>query len=157
MADVAVYKSEVKPDWCPGCGDYSILKQVQTVLPGLGIPRENFVIISGIGLFGLTIFNTQKRAKEIGVRKVLGASVMQILVMLCRDFLRPIVISFLLAFPLAYYLMERFLEGYAFRISIPALSFLVVGLVMTAFVLLIVSYQSLRVAVKNPVESLKTE
>lgn len=114
-------------------------------------------IIAGIGLFGLTIFNTQKRAKEIGVRKVLGASVMQILILLCRDFLRPILISILLAFPLSYYLMARFLEGYAFRIDIPALSFIVVGMVMIVFVLLVVSYQSLLAAVKNPVESLKTE
>lgn len=113
--------------------------------------------IAGMGLFGLTIFNTQKRKKEIGVRKVLGASAIQILVMLCRDFLQPIVISFLLAFPFAYYLMERFLEGYAFRISIPALSFILVGLVMTSYILLVVSYQSLRAAVRNPIESLKTE
>jgi putative ABC transport system permease protein len=115
------------------------------------------LIIAGLGLFGLTMFNTQRRIKEIGVRKVLGASVTQVLILLYLDFFRPVVVSFLLAFPLAYYLMEQFLQGYAFRISIPALTFILVGAAMIAFVLLTVSYQSFQAATKNPVDSLKVE
>jgi ABC-type antimicrobial peptide transport system permease subunit len=103
------------------------------------------------------MFNAQRRTKEIGVRKVLGASVTQVLILLFRDFFGPVMISFLLAFPLAYYLMEQFLEGYAFRIAIPVLTFILVGIATIGFVLLTVSYQSVKTAMKNPVESLKTE
>jgi len=115
------------------------------------------VIIACLGLLGLTIFNAQRRTKEIGIRKVLGASVNQVVIMLCRDFIRPVMFSFLLAFPVAYYLMQKFLEGYAFRITISAFSFLLVGLIMAGLVVLTVSYQSFQAATRNPVESLKTE
>ncbi|HEY0651471.1 MAG TPA: ABC transporter permease [Chryseosolibacter sp.] len=113
------------------------------------------VAIAGLGLLGLTMFDTQRRTKEIGVRKVLGAKVSQIVVMLCRDFLKPVLISFLLAFPLAYVLMDQFLEGYAFRITLSAVLFLSVGVLMTVFVLLTVSVQSIKAARANPVRSLK--
>lgn len=115
------------------------------------------LVIAGLGMLGLTMFNTQRRTKEIGVRKVLGASVPQILVMLCSGVVRPVLISFVLAFPLGYYLMEKFLEGYAFRISVSAITFILVATAMIGFVLLTVLYQSFLAAVKTPVESLKTE
>lgn len=115
------------------------------------------VVIAGLGLLGLTMFNTQRRTKEIGVRKVLGASVSQILVMLCTSAVRPVLISFVLAFPLGYYLMEEFLAGYAFRISVSAITFILIAVAMIGFVLLTVLYQSFLASVKNPVESLKTE
>jgi putative ABC transport system permease protein len=115
------------------------------------------VLIACLGLFGLTMFTTQRRTKEIGVRKVLGASVAQVVIMLCRDFARPVLISFLVAFPLAYYLMVQFLEGYSFRITISAFAFVSVALTMMGIVLLTVSYQSFQAAIKNPVEALKTE
>jgi ABC-type antimicrobial peptide transport system permease subunit len=115
------------------------------------------LIIAGLGLFGLTMFNAQRRTKEIGVRKVLGASITQVLILLFQDFFLPVMISFLLAFPLAYYLMEQFLEGYAFRIDIPVMTFILVGIATIGFVMLTVSYQSFQAAMKNPVESLKTD
>jgi putative ABC transport system permease protein len=113
------------------------------------------IVIAGLGLLGLTMFNTQRRTKEIGVRKVLGASVQQVVIMLCRDFFVPVMISFAFAFPLAYYLMEKFLEGYAFRIAISALSFMLVAAFMVAFVFTITAYLSLHAARKNPVDALK--
>ncbi|MBT1698671.1 ABC transporter permease [Fulvivirgaceae bacterium PWU4] len=115
------------------------------------------LVIAGLGLLGLTMFNTQRRTKEIGVRKVLGASVSQILIMLCSGAVRPVLISFVVAFPIGSYLMEEFLAGYAFRISVSAITFILVAAAMIGFVLLTVLYLSFLAAVKNPVESLKTE
>ncbi len=113
--------------------------------------------IACLGLFGLVLFNTQRRTKEIGVRKVLGATVNQVVVLLCRDFVTPVIYSFLLAFPIAWYMMQQFLESYTSRISISLISFLVVGFSMMILVLITISYQSLKAASQNPVKSLKTE
>jgi putative ABC transport system permease protein len=115
------------------------------------------IIIASLGMFGLTLFNTERRTKEIGIRKVLGASVGQVVNLLLRDFLKPVIISFVLAFPPAFYLMEKFLEGYVFRINIPILTFILVGVSMIILVLVTSGYQSLRAVGRNPVESLKTE
>jgi putative ABC transport system permease protein len=115
------------------------------------------IVISCLGLFSLTLFNTQRRTKEIGIRKVLGATVQQIMAMLNRDFISPIIISFLIAFPLAYSLMTKYLEGYPFHISISVFSFVMVAFVMIIIVLLTASYQSFKVATKNPTDSLKAE
>jgi putative ABC transport system permease protein len=113
--------------------------------------------IAGLGLYGLTMFSTQSRIKEIGVRKVLGASVSQILVLLSKDFLRPVLISFVIAFPIGYYLVEKFLEGYAWRISISVWTMFSIAGMMIAFVIAVVSFLSFKVAVKNPVDTLKTD
>jgi putative ABC transport system permease protein len=115
------------------------------------------IALAALGLVGLTMFNTQRRTKEIGVRKVLGASVLQVQITLVKDFFMPVAISFLLAFPIAYWLMERFLASYPSRIATPIFLLLVVGLFMSGFVLLAVSVQSLRTATKNPIDSLKVE
>ena len=115
------------------------------------------IIIACLGLFGLTMFTAERRTKEIGIRKVLGASVRQVVVMLCKEFLKPVWISFVIAFPIAYYFMQQYLEGFAFRISITAFSFLIVGGIMLTLVMLAVFHQSFKAAVKNPVEVLKTE
>jgi ABC-type antimicrobial peptide transport system permease subunit len=115
------------------------------------------IIISSIGLFSLALFNTQRRTKEIGIRKVLGASVQQIIISLNKDFLVPVMISFLIAFPLAYYLMSTYLEVYPFRIAISVFSFLIVGSVMVVMILLTTSYHSFKIATKNPTDSLKSE
>jgi ABC-type antimicrobial peptide transport system permease subunit len=115
------------------------------------------ITIACLGLFGLVLFNAQRRTKEIGIRKVLGASVGQVTMMLCRDFIPQVLYSFLLAFPVGYYLMQRFLEGYTSRIPISSGSFLLVGVLMLLLVLITASHQSLRAARQNPVDSLKTE
>jgi putative ABC transport system permease protein len=108
-----------------------------------------------MGLLGLAIFNAQRRTKEIAVRKVLGASVSQIMNLLYRDFGKPLGLSFLIAFPISYYLMSQFLEAYPFRITISAFVFVVVSLVMAGVVILTVSTKSFQAAVRNPVDSLK--
>lgn len=115
------------------------------------------ITIACLGLFGLVLFNAQRRTKEIGIRKVLGASVGQMIVMLGRDFISPVLYAFLLAFPVAYYLMEKFLEGYSSRISIEVNSFAFVAGVLLLLVIITASYQSIKAARQNPVDALKTE
>ena len=115
------------------------------------------VAIACLGLFGLVLFNAKRKTKEIGIRKVLGASVGQVTMMLCRDFIPPVLYSFLLAFPLGYYLMQKFLEDYPSRITISVGSLLLVAILMLLLVLVTASHQSLKAARQNPVDSLKTE
>ena len=115
------------------------------------------IIIACLGLFGLVLFDTQRRTKEIGIRKVLGGSVNQMAWLLCSGFLPPVLYSFLFAFPIAYFLMEKFLEGYASRIDISLSSFVLVAAALIVLVILTILYQSLKAAMQNPVKSLKTE
>ena len=115
------------------------------------------VAIACLGLFGLTLFNTQRRTKEIGVRKVLGASVANLVFMLCKDFSRPVIISITIAVPVAYLLLGQFLQRYPLHMDLPWMSFAVTSVALLAIALLTVSYQSLRAARQNPVEALKTE
>ena len=115
------------------------------------------ITIACLGLFGLVLFTTQRRTKEIGIRKVLGASARQVMVLLCRDFVSPVVYSLLLAFPIAYYLMQVFLERYVSRITISIYAFVFVGTAMVALVMATISYLSLKAATQNPTDSLKAE
>ena len=95
--------------------------------------------------------------KQIGVRKILGASVSQMYALLCATFMKPVIISFAIAFPVAYLLAQKFLEGYAFRIQLSFTLFLSVGVMMILFVLITVSFQSLSAALRRPVDVLKSE
>ncbi len=115
------------------------------------------VAIACLGLFGLTLFNTQRRTKEIGVRKVIGASVANLVFMLCKDFSRPVIISITIAVPVAYLLLGQFLQRYPLHMDLPWMSFAVTSVALLAIALLTVSYQSFRAARQNPVEALKTE
>lgn len=115
------------------------------------------IIISCLGLFGLAAFNAEVRTKEIGIRKVLGASVSNIMMMLSKDFVVLVIIAMAVAFPLAWWAMNSWLNGFAYRISIGAEVFIIAGMVMVALTLLTVCYQSLRTALLNPVKSLRTE
>jgi putative ABC transport system permease protein len=115
------------------------------------------ISIGCLGLFGLASYLAEKKTKEIGIRKVLGANVPMIILMLSREYFRIIIISNLLAWPLAYYAMSKWLEGFAFRIDIGWQLFLVAGLA-TAFVALVtVSYQSVKAAFSNPIKALRCE
>jgi putative ABC transport system permease protein len=115
------------------------------------------ILIASLGLLGLTMFNAERRTKEIGIRKVLGASVTQVITLLFREFLKPVVISLALALPIAYYFMQTYLASFPFRITISAFYFAGVSLLVFTIVLTIVVAQSFKAATKNPVESLKVE
>ena len=115
------------------------------------------IIISCLGLFGLAAFTAQKRQKEIGIRKVVGASVSNIAAMLSKDFLKLVLIAILIAFPLAWWAMNEWLKDYAYRINIGPAVFLIAGASIIFITLLTISFQSIKAALTNPVKSLRTE
>lgn len=115
------------------------------------------ILIACLGQFGLASFTIQKRTKEIGVRKVLGASATSIVSLLSKEFVKLVVIAMLIASPLAYYVMNRWLQDFAYRIDIGVLTFVLAGSVALVIALLTVSLQSLRAAMANPVEALRYE
>ncbi|GLU43307.1 ABC transporter permease [Allomuricauda sp. NBRC 101325] len=115
------------------------------------------IFIACLGLFGLAAFNAQKRVKEIGVRKVLGAGVGQIVFRLSMDFLKLVGLSVIIALPLGWYAMDRWLEDFSYRIDIPWWIFVLSALLAVGVALLTVSYQSIKAAIVNPVKSLRTE
>ncbi|MGN6353299.1 MAG: ABC transporter permease [Parafilimonas sp.] len=115
------------------------------------------IFISCLGLFGLATFTAEQRTKEIGVRKVLGASSSSIVKLLSLNFLKPVVLAFLLAFPAAWWAMSRWLQDYAYKININWWMFAVAGLLTISIALITVSYQSIKAALINPVKSLRTE
>lgn len=115
------------------------------------------ILIACLGLFGLASFMAQQRTKEIGVRKVLGATVGQILVLLSKDFARLVVVAFVVATPVAYFAMDQWLTSFAYRIDMGMWVFLVAGVLAFLIAGLTVSYQALKAAVANPVQSLRYE
>ncbi len=115
------------------------------------------IIIACLGLFGLASFTAEQRIKEIGVRKILGASVTQVVALLSKDFLKLVVLSVLLASPIGYYIMKKWLEGFAYHVAISWWMFVGVAISAIAIAFLTVSSQALKAALANPVNSLKSE
>jgi putative ABC transport system permease protein len=115
------------------------------------------VLISCLGLFGLASYLAEQRTKEIGIRKVLGATVSHIVVLLSKDFTKWVVAANAVAWPVAYFAMHRWLQGFAYRISLPWWVFAVSALLAISIALLTVSYQSVKAAVANPADALKYE
>ena len=115
------------------------------------------IIISCLGLFGLAAYTAERRTKEIGVRKVLGASVSGIARLLSKDFLRLVAISCVIAFPVAWWVMHDWLLNYKYRIEISVWVFLIAGLAAIFISLLTISFQAIKAAISNPVNSLRTE
>ncbi|TAG19593.1 MAG: FtsX-like permease family protein [Cytophagia bacterium] len=115
------------------------------------------IFIACIGLFGLTMLSIQQRTKEIGVRKVLGASIFQISSLVAKNFVGLVLIAFLFAIPAAWYAINKWLENFAYPIDISWQVFALATLLTTLIALLTVSYQAIKAALMNPVESLKTE
>jgi putative ABC transport system permease protein len=115
------------------------------------------VFISCLGLFGLSAFVAESRVKEIGVRKVLGASVLGIARLLSIDFVRLVLVAFVIAAPVAWYTMNRWLAGYDYRITIGWVVFVLSGALAVVIALLTVSFQAVRAAVASPVKSLRSE
>ena len=131
--------------------DEERFKVLFSCLTGLGI----FIVC--LGLFSLIAFATEQRTKEIGIRKVLGAPVSSIVIMLNRDFLKLVALSLIVASPIAFYFMDRWLEGFAYRITWQWWMFALAGLVAGAVVLITTGYQSIKASLANPVKSLRTE
>ncbi len=115
------------------------------------------LIITGVGLFALTSFLCRQRVKEVGIRKVLGASVTGVAALLSRDFLKILAISIVIALPIAGWALNKWLEGFAYRISMSWWIFAMAGLITIGLTLLTVCIQALRAAGANPVKSLRTE
>jgi putative ABC transport system permease protein len=115
------------------------------------------VIIACLGLFGLATYIAEQRTKEIGVRKVLGATVNNIIIMLSRDFLKLVIIASLIAFPIAWWAMHKWLQDYTFRITLGWWIFVVSGLLALIIAIFTISFQAVRAALSNPVKSLRTE
>jgi putative ABC transport system permease protein len=115
------------------------------------------LFVGGLGLLGLSAFTTQQRTKEIGIRKVLGASVQGIVLLLSKDFVQLLIIANLVAWPLIYFVMEQWLTQFAYRIDVGWWVLAASGLIVIIIALFTVSLQTIKAAVVNPVDSLKNE
>ena len=115
------------------------------------------IFISCIGLFGLSVLSAEKRTKEIGIRKVLGASVNGVVTILSKDFLKLVFISLVIAIPAAWIAANKWLENYPYRITVNWWLFASAGILVILIALITVGFQAIKAAVANPVKSLRTE
>jgi len=115
------------------------------------------IVISCMGLFGLAAFSAEQRSKEISIRKVLGASVTGIAQLLSKDFLRLVVVAFLITIPISWWAMNKWLESFAYRTSITWWMFAIAGSLSVLIAAVTVSFQAIRAATANPVRSLRSE
>jgi len=132
-------------------------KREQTMEWLLNIATGITLFISCIGLFGLTLFTTARRTREIGIRKVMGANVKDILVLLGRDFVWLVLIALVIASAGGWYLTHRWLQDYAYRVSVGVDVFLLAGGALLTLTVLTVGLQSMRAAIAKPAESLRSE
>jgi len=133
---------------------YRADSQVSTIV---GVMAGLAIIISCLGLFGLASYSAEKRIKEIGIRKVLGASVQNIVGMLSKDFLKRVFIATLIAWPLAWFAMHKWLQDFAYRIPMSWWIFFAAGILAIMIALVTISFQAIKAAIANPVKSLRTE
>jgi len=129
-------------------------RRVSKIISSFGIIA---MIICALGLYGLSSYMAERRYKEIGVRKVLGATVLQIVVMMSAEFVKLVLIAFVIAVPVAYYGMSKWLEGFAYKVSIGWFVFALAGLVAFAIALVTISFESIKSAMRNPIDSLRSE
>ena len=115
------------------------------------------IFIACLGLFGLASFTAEQRTKELGVRKVLGASVTGLVLLMSKEFAKWVLIANLIAFPIAYFVMNNWLQSFAYRINLTIWIFLATAGVAFVIALLTVSYQSIKASLANPIESLRYE
>ena len=133
---------------------YRADSQISTIVGSLAILA---IIISCLGLFGLASYSAEKRIKEVGIRKVLGASLKNIVMMLSKDFLKYVLIAVLIAWPLSWIAVHKWLQDYAYRINISWWVFAMAGVLAMLIALVTVSFQAIKAALANPVKSLRTE
>jgi putative ABC transport system permease protein len=131
--------------------DEMLVSKLSSVFSALAI------IISSLGLFGLAAYTAERRTKEIGIRKVLGASVTRISGLLSKDFIKLVLIASLIAFPIAWWIMHDWLKNYEYRIEISWWIFLEAGLLAVLIAIFTVSFQAIKAAIANPVKNLRTE
>ena len=115
------------------------------------------IFISCLGLFGLAGFITERRTKEIGIRKVMGASVSGITILLTKEFCKWVIISIIIAWPVAYYLMTKWLQNFAYKTEIGISTFIISGCFALFVAVITVSFQTIKTAIANPVDALKYE
>jgi putative ABC transport system permease protein len=115
------------------------------------------IFVACLGLFGLVTFATEQRVKEIGIRKVLGANVTEIMSLLSKDLIILVVISFIIAFPLGYYLMDKWLQDFAYKIDVQWWAYALAGLTTLLIAFFTMSFKTINSALANPVESLRSE
>ena len=115
------------------------------------------ILIACLGLFGLVSISAEQRTKEVGIRKVLGASISNVALILSKDFLILVIVSNVIAFPVAYYFMNKWLQDFAYRIDISWWIFALSGGIALVIAMATVSFQAIKAAIANPVESLRYE
>jgi putative ABC transport system permease protein len=115
------------------------------------------IFISCLGLFGLTTFSAEQRTKEIGVRKVLGANVPGIIALLSKDFLKLVSLSVIIACPIAWFAMDKWLQSFAYRTDVSLSLFVVTASIVFAIAIITISFQAVKAAIANPVKSLRME
>jgi putative ABC transport system permease protein len=115
------------------------------------------ILISCLGLFGLAAFTAQKRKKEIGIRKVVGASAPDVVVLLSKDLLLLVLVAMLIAFPVAAWAMHQWLKGFAYRVEMGSMVFVIAGVSIIVITLATISFQAIRAAMANPIDSLRAE
>jgi putative ABC transport system permease protein len=115
------------------------------------------ILVACLGLFGLSVYTAERRVKEIGIRKILGASVQSVVALLSKEFLKLVVLSAVISFPIAWWVMDQWLNDFAYRAPMDASVFLIAGLLAIVIALLTVSFQAVRAATRNPARSLKAE
>ncbi|HZK96544.1 MAG TPA: FtsX-like permease family protein, partial [Prolixibacteraceae bacterium] len=137
---------------------FSKLFTTETLIGKLaGIFALLAILISCMGLFGLSAYTAEIRTKEIGIRKVLGASTSGLAGLLSKDFIKLVAISCIIAFPIAWWMMKNWLDSYAYRINISWTVFVAAGILALIIAMITVSFQAVKAAVSNPVKSIRTE
>ena len=115
------------------------------------------ILIACLGLFGLTAFTTEQRTKEIGIRKILGASINNITSMLSKQFVVLVLLANIIAFPVAYYFMNKWLQNFAYKVNLNIWTFLFVGTISVLIAFLTISFQAIKASIENPINSLRSE
>ena len=138
--------------------DYNALYKSEQKTAGVFTTFSSIaILLACLGLFALSAFELVKRAKEIGIRKVLGATMADLVKLLTMDFVKLIVVACLIAFPVAWYVSSKWLEDFTYRINIQWWMFIIAGLVAIVIALLTISMQAIKAALSNPVKSLRSE
>ena len=168
-SDIKGFLTDLQRKWAafnpPGPLEYNFLDQTFASLYATEQRTQQIfsvftvlaIIIASLGLFGLSAFVIRQRSKEIGIRKVLGASVQQVFLIVSKEFLLLVTIAFLISVPVSWWAMSHWLQSFAYRISISAGTFLIAGATVIAVTLLTISFQAIQAAIANPVKSLRTE